>query len=109
MFLVKLGLSNLVIIACVLVGRRFPLLGGLIATMPLISLIVLVWLATDNPGDSALLTAYTRGALGGIVPTILFFGAVYLCLRKGIGLPVALTTGGGVWLGGALLHLWLLR
>jgi len=44
-----LTLSNLILISCVLVGRRFHLLGGLIATMPLTSLAVLVWLATDNP------------------------------------------------------------
>jgi hypothetical protein len=40
MFFVKLALSNLVIVSCVLIGRRFPALGGLIATMPLTSLIV---------------------------------------------------------------------
>ncbi len=51
MFLVKLALSNLIIIACVLIGKRFPSLGGLIATMPLTSLIVLLWLASDNPVD----------------------------------------------------------
>lgn len=109
MFLVKLALANLIIITCVLIGKRFPLLGGLIATMPLTSLIVLVWLATDNPGDNTLIAAYTRGVLGGILPTILFFSAAYLCLRKGMGLPSALATGGGLWLGGALLHQWLLR
>ncbi|HEX9080559.1 MAG TPA: DUF3147 family protein [Desulfuromonadaceae bacterium] len=109
MFLVKLLLSNLIIVTCVLVGRRFPLLGGLIATMPLTSLIVLVWLATDTPGDSTLLAAYTRGVLWGILPTIAFFGAAYLCLRKGMGLPGALATGGVLWVGGALLHQWLLR
>ena len=109
MFLVKLALTNLIIIACVLVGRRLPLLGGLIATMPLTSLIVLVWLAADNPGDVGLLTAYTRGVLWGILPTSLFFAAAYVCLRRGMGLPSALAAGGGIWLGGALLHQWLLR
>ena len=109
MFIVKLALSNVIIIACVLIGRRFPSFGGLIATMPLTSLIVLIWLATDNPGDSNLITDYTRGALWGIGPTVVFFVAVSVCLRRGMELPAALTIGGLLWLGGALLHQWVLH
>jgi len=109
MFLIKLVISNLIIVASVLIGRRFPTLGGLIATMPLTSLIVLLWLASDNPGNIRLLGDYTRGVLWGILPTIGFFVAAFLCLRKGIGLPVVLAVAGAVWLGGALLHQFLLR
>jgi uncharacterized membrane protein (GlpM family) len=109
MFLIKLAVSNLIIVACVLIGRRSPTLGGLIATMPLTSLIVLIWLASDNPGNSRLLGDYTRGVLWGILPTIGFFAAAFLCLRKGVGLPIALVVAGAVWLVGALLHQFLLR
>ena len=109
MFLVKLALSNLIIIACVLIGKRFPSLGGLIATMPLTSLIVLLWLASDNPGDKKLLTGYTEGVLWGIGPTILFFMVAFFCLRRGMELPTTLAAGGVLWLGGALLHQWVLR
>ena len=109
MFLAKLALSNLIIVTCVLIGRRFPTLGGLLATMPLTSLIVLIWLASDRPGDSGFLTEYTRGVLWGILPTIAFFSVAYICLRKGVGLPLALALGSAVWLGGAVLHQQLLR
>ena len=109
MFLIKLAVSNLIIVACVLIGRRFPTLGGLIATMPLTSLVVLVWLATDNPGNSRLLGEYTRGVMWGILPTLVFFVTAYLCLRKGISLPIVLPVSGAAWIGGALLHQYLLR
>jgi F0F1-type ATP synthase assembly protein I len=109
MFLIKLALSNLIIVACILIGRRSPTLGGLIATMPLTSLIVLIWLASDNPDNSRLLCDYTKGVLWGILPTIGFFAAAFICLRKGIGMPIVLAVAGTVWLGGALLHLYLLR
>ena len=109
MFLLKLAVANLIIIACVLLGRRVPSLGGLIASMPLISLIVLAWLATDRPGDGVLISGYLKGVLWGLVPTCAFFAAAYLCLRKGMGLPAALGVGGVLWLGGALVHQWLLR
>lgn len=109
MFIAKLILSNLIIISCVMIGKRFPTLGGLIATMPLTSLIVLVWLASDNPGDTGLVSSYVRGMLWGLVPTVVFFAIAFLCLRRGMGISTALAAGGLFWLGGALLHQWLLR
>jgi len=109
MFLLKLAVANLIIITGVLLGKRIPSLGGLIATMPLTSLVVLAWLATDRPGDGALVSGYLKGVLWGLVPTCVFFAAACFCLRKGMGLPAALGIGGALWLGGALLHQWLLR
>ncbi|SNB46867.1 DUF3147 family protein [Geobacter sp. DSM 9736] len=108
-FLVKLLITNMIIIVCTQIGRKFPTLGGLIATMPLTSLIVLVWLASDNPGDGRLLTDYTRGVLWGIIPTILFFAVVLFCFRRSMPLGVAIGTGAAVWLAAASLHQWLLR
>ena len=84
-------------------------MSGLIATMPITSLIVLIWLATDNPGDTKLITSYTRGVLWGILPTIAFFAVTYYCLRKGNELPLALAAGSVCWLVGALLHQWALK
>lgn len=104
MFLLKLLLANLIIIACVLVGKRWPTLGGLIATMPLTSLIVLVWLYTDNPDHPYQIEEYVRGVLWGILPTIAFFTAVFFAMRKGGTVLFALAVGSALWLAGALLH-----
>ncbi len=103
-FFIKLLLTNLIIVACVLVGKRHPGLAGLIATMPLTSLIVLLWLHSDNPGNYSLLTDYTAGVLWGIIPTILFFAVAYLMFRRQV--PVFLAVGAGftVWLAGAIVH-----
>ncbi len=108
-FFLKLLISNLIIVACVWFGKRTPTLAGLIATMPLTSLLVLVWLYSDNPGDYRLMSDYTRGVLWGIIPTILFFGVAYLSFRRQISMPLVLSASFSVWLAGALLHQWLLR
>ena len=108
-FVAKLLLTNLIIIACARIGARSPSLGGLIATMPLTSLIVLIWLWVDNPGDYRLLSAYTRGVLWGIVPTVLFFTALYLSLRRELPFFLAVVAGFGVWLIGAFVHQWLVK
>jgi uncharacterized membrane protein (GlpM family) len=107
-FIIKLLLTNVVILACTFIGKRHPTLGGLIATMPLTSLIVLVWLYSDSPDNYRLLTDYTVGVLWGIIPTILFFASVYVCFRKQLPFPLVLSAGFAVWLTGAFVHQWLL-
>ncbi len=109
MFFVKLLIANAIIIACTLIGKRFPTLAGLIATMPLTSLLVLVWLHTDNPGNIPLMTDYTRGVLWGIIPTILFFMVAWFCFRSRTPFTITLSASFAVWLTGAAVHQWLLR
>jgi len=103
-FLVKLAVAVGIITLCSQIGGRFPRLAGLIATMPLTGLLVLIWLYSENPIEMNTLAQYTRGALWGIGPSILFFLAVWLCLHYGIGMALALTLGALSWLGGAIVH-----
>ena len=108
-FVIKLLISITIIVFCTQIGRKFPTLGGLIATMPLTGVIVLVWLYSDNPGNFSLMEGYTKGALWGIVPTILFFIAVYVCFYNHFSLSFALSAGFSVWFLGALVHQWFLH
>lgn len=108
-FILKLLITNLVIIGCVQVGKRFPSLAGLIATMPLTTLAVLFWLHSDAPNDSRAMIDYTRGVIWGIIPTALFFAVALLCLRRGMTLPFAVAASFAVWAAGAAVHQWLLR
>ena len=108
-FFLKLSISIAIIVFCSQVGRKHPSLAGLIATMPLTGLIIMLWLYSDRPGDYDLMINYTRGALWGILPSILFFFVAFLCFGKHLSLPVVLSAGFGVWLIGAFCHQWLLK
>lgn len=108
-FFIKICLSLIVIIACARIGRRFPTLGGLIATMPLTSLLVMLWLWSDAPGDYRLMVEYTKGVLWGIIPTVLFFAAVFFLFRRQLPLGVVLGASFGVWLAGAVVHQYFLK
>jgi uncharacterized membrane protein (GlpM family) len=107
-FLVKLLITNAVIVLCVRIGHRYPSLGGLIATMPLTSLAVLIWLWSDHPGDYRLMNGYTAGVLWGIIPTVLFFVTALFCFRRELPLAVTLAASFATWLAGAALHQWFL-
>jgi uncharacterized membrane protein (GlpM family) len=108
-FIIKLLISVCVIAFCTQIGRKLPTLAGLIAVMPLTGLIVLVWLYLDNPANFNLMTDYTKGALWGIVPSILFFLVAFVCFQKHLPLWIVLCASFTVWLVAAFIHQWLLR
>jgi len=103
-FAVRLAVSMAVIVAAALLGRRFPSLAGLIATMPLAGLVVLLWLYSENPGDGDLMVRYTRGAIWGILPCIGFYLVALLCFQKRLPLAAVLGLSFGAWLIGAIIH-----
>ena len=107
-FVLKLSISVAIIIVCTQIARKLPTLSGLIATMPLTGSIVLLWIYSDNPGNYEMMTSYTKGALWGIVPSVLFFLVAFLCFRKHLSLPLVLSASFGIWLIGAFVHQWLL-
>jgi uncharacterized membrane protein (GlpM family) len=108
-FVAKLIITNLVIIGCVQLGKKLPSMAGLIATMPITTLAVLLWIHSENPSDTKLLTEYTRGVLWGIIPTALFFAAALVCFKRGLPLQMVITLSFAVWLTSAAFHQWLLR
>ena len=108
-FLVKVSISLGVIVFCTQIGRKLPTLAGLIAVMPLTGCIALIWLYTDNPGNFALMSDYTKGALWGIIPSILFFLVAFMCFRKHLSLWIVLCASFAVWIIAAFIHQWLLN
>ena len=108
-FVLKLIVTVAVIVICAQIGRKWPSLGGLIATMPLTSLLVLLWLYSDQPGNFDLLKNYTKGVLWGIIPTVLFFVVAYMCFAKKLPFSLVLAASFLVWLLGAVVHQRLLK
>ena len=103
-FVIKLSISLCVIVLCTQIGRKLPTLAGLIAVMPLTGLIVLLWLYSDSPGNFDLMIRYCKGALWGIVPSILFFLVAFGCFRKHLALWIVLSASFAVWLIAAAIH-----
>lgn len=87
-FAVKLLISMLLISACAAVGKKIPSPAGLIATLPLTTLVVLIWLHTEDEGDYARFAAFSKGVVWEIIPSMLFFITAYGCFRKEVPLPL---------------------
>jgi len=104
---VKLASSICILTICYLIVERSkrPTLAGLITVMPLTSLIFLVfWVYWDHPNDFDLLADYSKGALWGIIPSILFFLVAFLCFRRQLSLWIVLGASFAVWLIAAFIH-----
>ncbi len=105
----KIVLSVLIILVATEVGKRIPSAAGLIGVMPLTGALVLLWIYVENHGDPEIMQHFTRGALWGILPSILFFLVAFWCFKKNISLPIVLAASFGIWIAAALVHQWILN
>ena len=102
--LIKISISVSIILLATVLARKMPSLAGLIAVMPLTGLIVLLYINYENKSDTVLLVDYTRGALLGIIPTILFYLTFSLCISKNVSFTLSVVAGFIVWIIGAVVH-----
>ena len=103
-FVVKVVISLCVILMCSQIAKKFPSLAGLIGVMPLTGALVMVWVFLDNSGDTTTMIKFTKGALWGIVPSVLFFVTAFFCFRGKLNLPVTLVSSFAVWIAAAFVH-----
>jgi len=107
--LLKVTLSIVIILVATAIAKKFPSAAGLIAVMPLTGALVLVWVYLENKGNAEVMQSFTKGALWGILPSILFFLVALLCFKKQVSLPGVLSSSFAIWLIAAIVHQWALR
>ena len=107
--MIKIVLSVAIILVATAIGKKLPSTAGLVGVMPLTGALVLVWMYLENKGDPEIMKDFTKGALWGILPSILFFLVAFFCFKKNLSLPFVLVASFGVWLGAAFIHQWILK
>ena len=63
----------------------------------------------ENQGNPEIMQDFAKGALWGILPSILFFLVAFVCSNKHMPLAFVLVSSFGVWMVAAIVHQWLLR
>jgi uncharacterized membrane protein (GlpM family) len=107
--LIKAVLSVGIILAATAIGKKLPSTAGLIGVMPLAGALVLIWMYLENEGNPELMQSFTKGALWGILPSILFYLVAFFCFKRNLSLPIVLVASFGVWLCAAFVHQWILK
>jgi hypothetical protein len=103
----KAALSGIIIAAASEVARRSPTYGALIVSLPLISILAMVWLWRDT-GDAARIAALSEGTFWLVLPTLPMFLVLPALLRAGAGFWPALAASCLLTIGLYLLTIWLL-
>ena len=91
-FLLKTLISALLIAGASELGRRSALAGAVLVSLPLTSLLALIWLWQDTR-DTARIAAFSTDILWLVLPSLLLFVVLPLALRLGIGFWPSLVAG----------------
>lgn len=79
---IKAAISGAIVAAASEVARRWPGVGGLIVSLPLVSLLAMVWLWRDT-GDSARVAELGHSTFWFFLPSMPMFLIIPLMLRSG--------------------------
>jgi hypothetical protein len=90
--LIKAALSGVLIAIISEVAKRYPGFGGLIASLPLVSVLGMIWLWRDKP-DAANMAAHAEGTFWFVLPSLPMFLLIPLMLRHGFGFWPSLIAG----------------
>ena len=82
--IIKAVLSGAIVAAVSEVARRYPGWGGLVASLPLTSLLAMVWLYRDS-GDAVRVAELSTSTIWFFVPSVPLFIALPILIRSGIG------------------------
>lgn len=86
----KLLISALVIVAVSEISKRLPWLGALVASLPLTSILAMVWLYRDTK-DIEKVSALSSGILALVIPSLILFALFPVLAKRGFGFAAALT------------------
>lgn len=98
-YIVKLLISALVIVTVSEFSKRSSFAGGLLASLPLVSILAMTWLWVDTR-DAAKVSALSGSIFWLVVPSLLMFVALPLLLKRGLAFPWAMGTSILVMLAG---------
>ena len=86
---IKAALSGVIVATVSEVAKRYPGVGGLIASLPLVSVLGMMWLWHDTH-DPDRMAAHVSGTLWFIAPSVPLFFLIPMLLKRGVTFWTAL-------------------
>ena len=81
---IKAAISGAIVAAVSEIARRYPGWGGLLASLPLVSLLAMIWLWRDS-GDAERVAALSASTFWFILPSLPLFLVLPGLLRSNVG------------------------
>ncbi len=104
---IKALLSGVIVMLVSEVARRSPGIGGLIASLPLVSVLGIIWLWRDT-GDIQRIAAHAESTFWFVLPSLPMFLVFPALLRGGFGFWLSLSACCLLTMGLYALTIWLL-
>src|SRR5690348_12959782 len=89
---IKAAISGVIVAIVSEVAKRYPGFGALIASLPLVSVLGMMWLWHDKP-DISNMAAHVEATFWFVLPSLPMFLLMPWMLRNGIGFWVSLALG----------------
>lgn len=89
---IKAAISGIIVAIVSEVAKRFPGFGALIASLPLVSVLGMIWLWHDKP-DVPNMAAHVQATFWFVLPSLPMFLLMPWLLRSGISFWLALAVG----------------
>ena len=93
-YLTKLAITTVLIVAISEIAKRSSLMGAVLASIPLVSVLAMIWLYVDTR-DAARVSALATSVFWLVLPSLALFVSLPLLLRAGVNfyLSMALSIG----------------
>jgi len=91
-YIIKIVLTALVIVVVSEISKRLPLLGSLIASLPLISVLGMIWIFQETK-DSQKIITHSEGTFWYVLPSLPMFLVMPWMMKKGISFYFSLGAG----------------
>jgi hypothetical protein len=88
----KAALSGIIVAIVSEVAKRYPGFGGLIASLPLVSVMGMMWLWRDKP-DATNMAAHVQATFWFVLPSLPMFLLIPALLKAGWSFWLSLTIG----------------
>lgn len=88
----KAAISGILIAVASTLAKRYPGFGALIASLPLVSVLGMIWLWSDQP-DAENMAAHSAATFWYVLPSLPMFLLIPAFLRHGVSFWIALLLG----------------
>jgi hypothetical protein len=105
---IKVIVTAVLVVAISEVAKRSSLLGAVLASIPLTSLLAMIWLYADT-GDVEKVADLATGIFWLVLPSLALFIALPLLLRAGLGFAPSLAASCAITVGCYILMLAILK
>jgi hypothetical protein len=104
--LIKAAISGVIVAIVSEVAKRYPGAGALIASLPLISVLGMIWLWRDTQ-DAGRLASHAGATFWYVLPSLPMFLLIPFLLKRGLGFWPVLAAGCALTIGLYVLMTWI--